>query len=54
METKLISVVIGKDMYDQVKTYCFNNGVKIKEFIADAIQSELIERVPYVKKSTKR
>lgn len=41
MEMKLISVMIDKKLYDKVKSYCYENGFKIKAFIADALRTEL-------------
>lgn len=55
MESQLISVVIDKEMYDLIKQYCFDNRVRIKEFIGDALCTKLEGKgVYYGKKSVKR
>lgn len=46
---QIMSVMIDKELYSNVRTHCYSNGFKIKKFIADALREKLNG-----KKSTKR
>lgn len=54
METKLISVVIDKELYKRVKKWCYGEERTIKEFVSNALHTELeLQGANNGKKSTK-
>lgn len=56
MEDTIISARIDKKLYKAVTKYCKDEGIKVKSFIQDALNCELVLRdkeLKYVPKSSK-
>lgn len=44
MSDILISAMVDKETYDEVKDCCFTTGTKVKKFINEALKNELWRR----------